>query len=258
MKAVHSYHRGLGWAGIGYHFYVRRDGSVYRGRPEDSVGSHVGADYNLFSLGVCAEGNFEREKMGRAQAESLRELCAYLKSRYPAIAVKLHRELGLTVCPGQNYPAGFIIGKSREPVSTARTPLEDRRRKIRAYQLWINRQEGSGKLELDGIFGGKTLKETVKLIQRELNIHRGAGLAVDGLFGVKTRAAFAPALGRGDASPLVFCLQGLLIRRFHDAGEIDGVFGRRTEAALRAFQRENGLQADGLAGRQSFYALCRK
>lgn len=36
------------------------------------------------------------------------------------------------------------------------------------------------------------------------------------------------------------------------------ILGRRTEAALRAFQRENGLQADGLAGRQSLYALCRK
>lgn len=262
VKSLHNYHRGLGWSGVGYHFYVRRDGSVYRGRAENRVGSHT-RGYNSFSIGVCAEGNFEREKMGASQAESLRELCAYIKARYPGIVVKLHRELNCTVCPGQNFPTEFILGKSRslKPKSKEpeiKTPLEDRRRKIKEFQLWINRQEGAGKLVLDGIFGQKTLKETVKIIQKELNLHRSANLSVDGLFGVKTRAAFNPPLKKGDISPLVFCLQGLLIRRFHDCGEIDGVFGSRTEAALRSFQRENKLKIDGIAGKESFYALCRK
>lgn len=263
VKAVHNYHRGFGWSGIGYHFYVRRDGSVYRGRAEDSIGSHTGGGYNSFSIAVCAEGNFEREKMGKVQAESLRELCAYLKARYPGIVIKLHRELDCTVCPGQNFPKDFILGKSQSirPKSKdieIKTPLDDRRRKIKAFQLWINRQEGTDKLILDGIFGQKTLKETVKIMQKELNLHRNAKLAVDGLFGVKTRAAFTPPLKKGDISPLVFCLQGLLTRHFHDCGEIDGVFSSRTEAALRAFQREQNLKIDGLAGKESFYALCRK
>jgi len=51
-------------------------------------------------------------------------------------------------------------------------------------------------LVLDGIFGQKTLKETVKIIQKELNLHRSANLSVDGLFGVKTRAAFNRRLKR--------------------------------------------------------------
>lgn len=262
VKALHNYHRGLGWSGIGYHFYVRRDGSVYRGRAENSIGSHT-RGYNGFSIGVCAEGNFERNKMGREQAESLRELCAYIKARYPRIVIKLHRELDLTVCPGQNFPTEFILGKTpnfkpKVRAPKVKTPLEDRRRKIKEFQLWINRQEGTEKLILDGIFGQKTLKETVKIIQKELNLHRNAKLAVDGLFGVKTRAAFTPPLKKGGVSPLVFCLQGLLTRHFHDTGEIDGVFGSRTQAALVTFQRENKLKIDGLAGKESFYALCRK
>lgn len=261
LRSVHNYHKGLGWSGIGYHFYVRRDGSVYRGRAENAVGAHT-SGYNGFSIGVCAEGNFEREKMGRAEAESLRELCSYLKEKYPRASFKLHRELSCTICPGQNFPTDFILGKSESfkakiPEPEIKTPLDDRRRKIKDFQLWLNRQEGSEKLILDGIFGQKTLKETVKLIQKELNLHRGAKLAVDGMFGAKTRAAFAPPLKTGDISPLVFCLQGLLTRHFHDTGEIDGVFGSRTRAALKAFQLEYKLRADGLAGKESFYALCR-
>ena len=36
-QQIHSWHLANGWVGIGYHFFVRKDGSVYRGRPEDTV-----------------------------------------------------------------------------------------------------------------------------------------------------------------------------------------------------------------------------
>ena len=35
----------------------------------------------------------------------------------------------------------------------------------------------------------------------------------------------------------------------------DGVFGAGTEAALKAFQEEAGLIADGIAGRNTYQAL---
>ena len=38
---IHAWHLGNGWSGIGYHFLVRKDGSVYRGRPVDTVGAHT-------------------------------------------------------------------------------------------------------------------------------------------------------------------------------------------------------------------------
>ncbi|MDX2010190.1 MAG: peptidoglycan-binding protein [Myxococcaceae bacterium] len=40
-----------------------------------------------------------------------------------------------------------------------------------------------------------------------------------------------------------------------DPGDIDGKFGPRTEAALRAFQQANGLRVDGRAGEETFRAL---
>ena len=39
------------------------------------------------------------------------------------------------------------------------------------------------------------------------------------------------------------------------AGSADGIFGRRTEAAVKAFQLERGLCADGVAGKLTFVAL---
>ena len=38
---IHSWHRANGWTGIGYHFFVRKDGTIYRGRPINVVGAHV-------------------------------------------------------------------------------------------------------------------------------------------------------------------------------------------------------------------------
>ena len=63
VKQIHDYHKNTkGWSGIGYHFYVRKDGTVWRGRPENTVGAHT-VNYNAVSIGICFEGNFENEQM---------------------------------------------------------------------------------------------------------------------------------------------------------------------------------------------------
>ena len=56
---IHAWHLANGWSGIGYHFFVRKDGTVYRGRPEDTVGAHAGGS-NSDSIGVCFEGSFDK------------------------------------------------------------------------------------------------------------------------------------------------------------------------------------------------------
>ena len=40
-QQIHQWHLANGWAGIGYHFFVRKDGRIYRGRPEDTVGAQT-------------------------------------------------------------------------------------------------------------------------------------------------------------------------------------------------------------------------
>ena len=39
-ETVHQWHLANGWAGIGYHFLIRKDGFIEQGRPMDTVGAH--------------------------------------------------------------------------------------------------------------------------------------------------------------------------------------------------------------------------
>lgn len=57
---IHRWHLNNGWSGAGYHFLVRKDGTIYRLRPEDKVGAHAyGANYD--SLGICFEGDIRKK-----------------------------------------------------------------------------------------------------------------------------------------------------------------------------------------------------
>ena len=115
VEAIHRYHRDTnGWDGIGYHYYVRKDGSVWRGRPEDTIGAHT-VGHNYSSIGVCFEGNFEVDIMPAAQLAAGRELIADILSRYPGAEVSGHRDNDSTACPGKNFPGGFLFS-SRKPV----------------------------------------------------------------------------------------------------------------------------------------------
>lgn len=105
---IDSWHKARGWSCIGYHFFVRKDGTIYRGRPEDTIGAHA-SNNNSDSIGICAEGNFEIETMPEAQKQALKELVSYLKEKYNISNVQRHKDVGQTDCPGKNYPFDEIV-----------------------------------------------------------------------------------------------------------------------------------------------------
>ena len=107
VEDVHNYHLSKGWKGIAYHYFVRKDGSIYRGRPEDTSGGHT-TGYNHNSIGICAEGNFELETMSDAQRDALHALVLDVRTRYPDTQTVRHRDLAATACPGKNYPFDYI------------------------------------------------------------------------------------------------------------------------------------------------------
>lgn len=108
VQSIHTQHVNQGYNGIGYHLYVRKDGSVYRGRPIDTVGAHC-IGVNNVSIGVCFEGNFENETMTPAQIKAGKELISYIKGLYPSAEVKKHKELYNTACPGKKFPFDAIV-----------------------------------------------------------------------------------------------------------------------------------------------------
>ncbi len=109
---IHMSHIGNGWVGIGYHFCVRKDGTVYRGRPIDTVGAHC-QGYNNLSVGICAEGNYQNEIMPEVQKTAIAEVLRYVMGLYPQAQVVGHRVLNATACPGVNYPFDEILALAK-------------------------------------------------------------------------------------------------------------------------------------------------
>lgn len=68
-------------------------------------------------------------------------------------------------------------------------------------------------------------------------------------------AGAAPVLRPGDRGEPVRRLQQALATAGFDPGGIDGIFGQRTETAVRRFQQAKGLAVDGIVGAQTWAAL---
>jgi N-acetyl-anhydromuramyl-L-alanine amidase AmpD len=123
--SIHNMHiKSNGWAGIGYHYYIRKDGSVYKGREDNWEGVHSSGENNK-SIGICFEGNYETEAaMPTAQFNSGVELCKKLMNDNPNIKeIKRHKDVGSTACPGKNFPFDKMkteAFKKPEPVKSGK------------------------------------------------------------------------------------------------------------------------------------------
>ena len=103
VEEVNRWHLERGWTGIGYHFYIRKDGRIYRGRPEWAVGAHA-QGHNSRSVGICCEGSYMSETMPKAQFDALVGLVREEMAKCPGAKVLRHKDVNSTDCPGVNYP----------------------------------------------------------------------------------------------------------------------------------------------------------
>jgi hypothetical protein len=112
--AFRRFHRRKGWDDLAYHFVIGNgqgaaDGAVEIGNRW--MGQRVGAharqrEYNEYGIGICLVGNFEFLRPTAKQMASLRELIAFLTSRFgiePKNVVR-HRDVSTTKCPGRRFP----------------------------------------------------------------------------------------------------------------------------------------------------------
>jgi hypothetical protein len=120
------------------------------------------------------------------------------------------------------------------------------------------RHHGLYRGPIDGVQGPKTV-HAVRVFQRRHH------LTVDGLAGPRTRAALgsrgrplygARVMRRGMRGYDVGVMQFLLRRQGLNPGHLDGRFGKRTERALRRFQRRHRLTPDGIFGPRTARRLC--
>ena len=108
-------------------------------------------------------------------------------------------------------------------------------------------------LSVDGIFGSRT-ENAVRSFQADNS------LSIDGFVGNNTWRTLLtippyPLLRNGSQGAYVRFAQQLLESNLYPVGTIDGIFGNRTQSAVRSFQSANGLAVDGIIGPNTWSVL---
>lgn len=97
-KEIDRWHRQRGWLGIGYHFVIRRDGTLETGRSASKPGAHL-YGYNERSWGICLAGGVTdtdtytpEDNFTDAQYQTLGSLLTALSHLVPEAQIKGHRD----------------------------------------------------------------------------------------------------------------------------------------------------------------------
>lgn len=93
---IDKWHKQRGWRGIGYHYVVKLDGTIEKGRKEEEIGAHV-KYHNRNTIGICYVGGLDKDMKPKdtrteAQKSSLLSLIKGLKKRYPDAIILGHRD----------------------------------------------------------------------------------------------------------------------------------------------------------------------
>lgn len=100
VKEIRQWHvKERGWKDIGYHYVIRRNGTVEFGRDLEVVGAHV-AGHNTHSIGICLVGGKPKANFTLEQWASLAKLVEGLKFTYKNAEVLGHCDLDKNkTCP---------------------------------------------------------------------------------------------------------------------------------------------------------------
>jgi len=110
VEQIRKQHKAQGWADVGYHYIIYRDGTVHLGRDVDVSGAHV-SGYNANSIGIAYVGGLEnrpgvaysqlkaKDTRTDAQNTSLTALLMDLRKLYPKARIQGHRDFS----PDKNH-----------------------------------------------------------------------------------------------------------------------------------------------------------
>ena len=156
--------------------------------------------------------------------------------------------------PTRAVPLDAVAGMQASAVDTLPWPLLRRGsdgQPVRSLQ-YLLRARGYA-LTVDGAFGGQT-DRAVRSFQRS------RGLVVDGIVGPRTWGRLLVTVQLGSRGQAVRAVQDQFQFR-NGSGDpsvgvqVDGIFGRQTDGAVRAFQQAVGLTPDGIVGPMTWNQL---
>ena len=114
VKDIDSWHRAKGWKSCGYHYVIRRDGTVESGRPIEEVGAHC-VNHNRHSIGICYEGGLDKEGSPAdtrtlEQKVVLRKKLEELHGMFPKALIVGHHDLN----PHKDCPCFDVVSEYAE------------------------------------------------------------------------------------------------------------------------------------------------
>lgn len=99
IKTIRNWHLKRGFAGIGYHYYISKDGEIHKGRDlERTPAAQKG--HNTGSIAICLGGLYD---FTDKQFNSLKKLCFEINGSYAKIRFRGHREVANKLCPVYDY-----------------------------------------------------------------------------------------------------------------------------------------------------------
>lgn len=100
---VDEWHKERGFSGIGYHFFIKRNGQIQIGRSLEKSGAHT-KGHNKNSIGVCYAGGVDKDMCPEdnrtsSQISSFLLLLRLLKNIFPEAVINGHRDFSTKACP---------------------------------------------------------------------------------------------------------------------------------------------------------------
>ena len=100
---VDNWHKKRGFSMVGYHYYIKLDGTIQEGRNLEQVGAHCKGQ-NSDSIGICFEGglNADGSKWDgplSPQLDAWNSLYQYLCFMFGNLPIKAHYEYSEKSCP---------------------------------------------------------------------------------------------------------------------------------------------------------------
>jgi N-acetyl-anhydromuramyl-L-alanine amidase AmpD len=129
IQDVHKWHLNNGWNGFSYHFFICKDGKIYKGREINHNGGHT-QGMNTKSIGICLEGcytdyttksgvNMTEKTVPQAQYNAVVALTKYLMKQYNLRKIFPHSQYNKTKdCPGKYFTFGRYLADcfSKQPI----------------------------------------------------------------------------------------------------------------------------------------------
>lgn len=207
VETLRAWHLANGWADIGYHFVVLKNGTIAPGRSIELTPAAQNGN-NTGTIAICCTG-LTRELFTQAQYDAVRDLCGQIDRAYGVGRVTFHGhcEVSPKTCPVYDYRTvlgldarGHLgMAATSLPSTDADTPVETTAtlrygasgEGVRWMQTLLRRVLKAPAIAADGVFGRGT-ETALKAFQASHH------LIADGVYGPLTREALVDA---ADAIP---------------------------------------------------------